>query len=68
MTRICASCGIYMTNAREEGLSSLYSTRVYILCVPCFEAEDALIKEKGTNNIPEEIRRYEANVRAALGY
>jgi hypothetical protein len=57
----CPSCLVLL--GRCTGASSLYSpNKGYILCVSCFENENELIDEKGTNDIPQEVARYERNI------
>ena len=63
MTKVCASCLKDLTYAREDGISSLYSPRTYILCIVCFWSEANLIEQKSTNNIPEEVQRYKENLK-----
>lgn len=56
---LCANCGCDLTFARERAVSSLYSPdRQFDLCVPCMDAEEALIVEVGTNDIPERVAAY----------
>jgi len=45
------------------GESGIYRSHdVLELCEPCFFDEEAEIKEKGTNDLPETLERYRANM------
>lgn len=55
----CSACRMWIPDGATTGESSLYSPdRAFTLCEPCWLAEDALIDERGTNNLPEELSRY----------
>lgn len=60
---ICARCCDQLWPGATTGESALYSPdRPFELCEPCFFAEEALIDEQGTNNLPDELRRYRENL------
>lgn len=63
---MCARCRIRVDQLRDcLGESGLYSpNRAYTLCDPCFEEEDCEIEAQGSNNLPERIEMYRANLRA----
>lgn len=60
---ICANCRKRLRETDFTGESALYSPkRSFTLCEECFLAEDDFITESGTNNHPERIALYEANL------
>lgn len=63
---MCARCRIKVDPYKDcLGESGLYSpNRAFTLCDPCFLAEDAEIDAAGSNDIPERIEMYRANLRA----
>lgn len=59
----CASCGVLI--GRCSGTSSLYNPGRgvdIILCEPCWLNEDDMIEETGTNDHPDVVKRYLANI------
>ena len=63
---MCARCRIKVDQMRDcLGESGIYSPlRAFTLCEPCFLEEDAEIDGHGSNDIPERIEMYRANLRA----
>jgi hypothetical protein len=57
--RICPNCSTPITSITPTGESALYSPgKAFILCEPCFFAEDDAIEAAGTNVIPKLIKKY----------
>jgi hypothetical protein len=57
----CAACRGWMGNVEWE--SSVYSpNRRFLLCEYCGQNEEAMIDQKGCNDLPELIKLYESNV------
>ncbi len=55
----CAWCKGHIWEGDTTGDSSLYSPdEHFLLCEPCWLAEDELIDERGTNEVPELIAIY----------
>jgi hypothetical protein len=54
---ICPRCHKRTLNRADCGESGLYGSQ-HIICEPCFHDEDKEIDEKGTNDLPETLRRY----------
>lgn len=62
---ICARCGKFVRDEECQGESGIYSpNRIFMLCEPCFEAEDAEIDEAGTNDLPERLEQYKRRLLA----
>lgn len=63
---MCARCRIKVDPYKDcLGESGLYSpNRAFTLCEPCWIAEDVETAAFGSNNIPERIEMYRANLRA----
>jgi len=63
---MCARCRKPVDQIRDcLGESGLYSPRrAFTLCEQCFLDEELEIDRVGTNNIPERIDEYRANLRA----
>lgn len=63
--KMCARCRKPVDQLRDcLGESSLYSpSRAFTLCEQCFLDEDLEIDAAGTNDIPERIEEYKANLR-----
>ncbi len=62
----CAKCLVDLRHADCTGESALFSPdREFELCEPCWIKEDALIDERGTNDLPEIVERYRDNLRGA---
>lgn len=63
---MCARCRQRLDEYRDcIGESGLYSPhRGFDLCEPCFDAEDAEIDARGSNEWPERIAEYKQNLRA----
>lgn len=59
----CANCNCDLTFAKEDGISGLYNPgpNSFRLCVDCWEAEEAVIDEDGTNIVPSMVERYARN-------
>lgn len=56
---ICANCKSLIWSNDPDGVSSLYSPdQEFILCEPCWLAEEAEIERRGTNDIPELVAHY----------
>lgn len=64
--KMCARCRKPVNPIRDcLGESGLYSpNRAFTLCEQCFLDEDLEIDRAGTNDIPERIDEYRANLRA----
>jgi hypothetical protein len=63
-SRICVRCLHRLGETEAEGESGIYSPdRPFLLCEPCFFAEDEEIEREGTNNLPERIKQYRENER-----
>ncbi len=61
----CARCRRFVRDMECQGESGIYSVnRSFMLCEPCFDAEDKQIDRAGTNDIPELVEEYRANLRA----
>jgi hypothetical protein len=57
--RICPNCATTITSITPTGESALYSPgKAFILCEPCYFAEDDVIEAAGTNVIPKLIKKY----------
>ena len=58
----CAGCGRDLYNAREIGSSGIYNPGGpdFELCMACFDAEEAIELETGTNFQPDLLQRYYA--------
>lgn len=55
----CAACKGWRGSRDAEGESQLYSPhRKFTLCEPCWEDEDAMVDETGTNDHPAILARY----------
>ena len=63
---MCARCRRKVDQIKDcLSESMIYSPgRAFTLCEPCFFAEEAEIDAAETNNIPERIEQYKANLRA----
>lgn len=63
---MCARCRTRVDQMKDcLGESGLYSpNRAFTLCEQCFLDEDLEIDAAGTNDIPERIEEYRANLRA----
>lgn len=64
---MCARCRMRVDQIRDcLGESGIYSPtgRAFTLCEQCFLDEDAEIDRAGTNDIPERLDEYRANLRA----
>lgn len=63
---MCARCRVRVDQVRDcLGESGLYSpNHAFTLCERCFLDEDLEIDRAGTNNIPERLEEYRANLRA----
>lgn len=60
MSRYCVGCGMQLFRGSTYGESSIYQSRPrHILCESCFEVEEALIDNEGTNNLPDVLKFYE---------
>lgn len=61
----CANCKIHLADSDCTGASGLYNPgktgQGYLLCEPCWLAEEDLVDESGTNNHPDKIKHYEMN-------
>lgn len=62
---MCARCRKRVDQLKDcLGESGLYSpNRAFTLCEQCFLDEDAEIERAGTNDIPERLQEYKANLR-----
>ena len=59
----CPRCNRPIYQGMTTGESGIYRSHdVLELCEPCFFDEEAEIKEKGTNDLPETLERYRANM------
>ena len=59
MSRFCAGCGMRLYRDSPMGESSIFSPhREYLLCEPCFDVEDALVENEGTNVLPDVLNFY----------
>lgn len=54
---ICPRCKKRALDHDSYGESGIYRSN-HRLCVPCWEAENAEIDERGTNNLPETLASY----------
>lgn len=63
---MCARCRKSVDQLKDcLGESGLYSpNRAFTLCEQCFMDEDLEIDRAGTNDIPERLDEYRANLRA----
>ncbi len=63
---MCARCRKPVDQLRDcLGESGIYSpNRAFTLCEQCFLDEDLEIDRAGTNDIPERLDEYRANLRA----
>lgn len=63
---MCARCRKRVDQLKDcLGESGLYSpNRPFTLCEQCFLDEDLEIDQAGTNDIPERLDEYRANLRA----
>ena len=64
---MCARCHKRVDQMRDcLGESGIYSPtgRAFTLCEQCFFDEDLEIDRAGTNDIPERLDEYRANLRA----
>jgi hypothetical protein len=59
---ICAGCGCSLRCAKETGSTSIYDPGGpdFELCMPCWDHQEALIEETGTNVQPVLLDRYYA--------
>ncbi len=65
MGKRCAACLSWKGDPDSSGVSSLYSPdREYLLCEPCFLAEEALIDASGHNIHPSVIAAYQGRAGA----
>ena len=65
MGTMCARCRKPVDQSECLGESGIYSPgRAFTLCEQCFLDEDLEIDRTGTNNIPERLDEYRANLRA----
>jgi hypothetical protein len=63
MTKICANCTKELKPEVVTGESSLYSPgEEFILCEECFLTEEMHIEVSGTNNHPDLVETYRANL------
>lgn len=59
---ICANCRAPLRREMTMGQSSLYSPEEdFTLCEPCWMAEQRLIDDEGTNNLPLVLEHYRQN-------
>ncbi len=59
---MCVNCRMDLSTARETGESGIYgSDDDCELCIDCFWDEDALIEERGTNDLPDVLAFYRKN-------
>ena len=63
---MCARCRIRVDQLRDcLGESSIYSpNRAFTLCEPCFLEEEQEIDAQGSNDLPQRIEMYRANLHA----
>lgn len=67
MNKKCPRCCLNIPEGACVGESGIYlSHDITDLCEKCFHAEDREIDEAGTNNLPETLKRYRANMRRWL--
>lgn len=60
----CANCRKDLSTVDCTGESGIYSpNRPFELCEPCWNDEDKMIDETGTNDHPELIEKYKTNVK-----
>lgn len=58
----CANCAKELRQGETTGESGIYSPHEsFTLCEDCFLAEDALITELGSNNLPDRLEHYRYN-------
>ena len=63
-TKKCARCGKWIRDGETTGESGLYSpSRAYLLCEPCWLDEEVEQEERGTNNLPDTLAKYDENLR-----
>lgn len=65
--KMCSRCRKPVDQMKDcLGESGIYSStgRAFTLCEQCFFDEDLEIERTGTNNIPERLDEYRANLRA----
>ena len=68
MAKICANCTKELKPDVPTGESSLYSPKEeFILCEECFLAEEMRIEVSGTNNHPDLVETYRANLQGFRG-
>jgi len=66
--KYCAKCSESLFNRdgsiRPTGESGIYNPNgpSILLCEYCFDAEDDLIEQKGTNDLPDVLARYKENI------
>lgn len=62
----CPRCSWIIFRGETRGESGIYgSSDIPDLCEPCFFDEEDEIEAAGTNDLPETLARYRANMRAA---
>lgn len=54
---ICPRCKQRVLDRRSYGESAIYRS-MHRLCMPCWDAEDREITEKGRNDLPETLAAY----------
>ncbi len=60
----CARCRKFVRDHECQGESGLYSpNRGFMLCEKCFDDEDREIDAAGTNDLPDRLEEYRANLR-----
>jgi hypothetical protein len=60
----CVNCGCDL-DGLPSGDSSIYGAGDrHVLCEPCFFSEEELQEERGTNNLPEILAKYDENLKA----
>jgi hypothetical protein len=59
---ICVGCGCNLTHATELGESGIYNPDGpgFDLCMPCWNDEERLVDESGTNFQPDKLSQYYA--------
>lgn len=60
----CAGCCVYIGNARETGVSGLYfpGDNGILLCMACYDSEEALVDDTGKNDHPALLAHYKRNL------